>query len=245
MLLIAMVLITIHSTASDARFVKANALYAEGQFQDAIDAYEEILKSGVESPELYYNLGNAYYRHGLLPLAILNFERALLLAPHDRDTRYNLELAYSQIADKIEPVGEFFIAKWFSSLRSSTNSDTWAVFSIGFFVLFLMMMLLFLFAKTTTFRKITFFFAVLFVLIAATTFSFSSSQKQKLIHRTRAIIMTPSVTVRSSPDASGTEIFVLHEGTRVEILQTIGQWHEIELEDGNPGWIPVAALEVI
>lgn len=245
LLLLLLIVISVNTFGSDARFTKANAYYTEGQFQEAIDAYEEILKTGVESPELYYNLANAYYRFGLLPSAILNYERALLLAPHDQDIRYNLELAYSKIADKIEPVGEFFIARWFNSLRSSTDSDTWAVFSIVLFVLFLTGLLFFFFAKTTLFRKISFFFSVIFLLGTAITFSFSSSQKQRLINRNRAIIMTPSVTVRSSPDASGTEIFVLHEGTRVKILQTIGQWHQIEIEDGTPGWMPASALEVI
>jgi tetratricopeptide (TPR) repeat protein len=231
--------------AADDRFVKANALYTEGQFQEAIEAYNEILKSGVESSELYYNLGNAYYRHGLLPLSIINYERALLLAPHDRDIRYNLELAYSQIADKIEPVGEFFIAKWFSSLRSSSDSDTWAKVSIVLFLLFLSALLLFFFAKSTAFRKLSFTLSVLLILGSAIAFSFSSSQKHKLMNRNRAIIMSPSVTVRSSPDASGTEIFVLHEGTRVKIIQTINHWHEIELQDGSVGWMPVTVLEVI
>ena len=236
---------SLHLSAADPRFDKANAFYSEGKFEEAINGYQEILKSGVESPELYYNLGNAYYRHGLLPKAIINYERALLLAPHDQDIRYNLELAYSKITDKIDPVGEFFLTKWFSSLRSSSDSDTWAKLSVATFVFFLIGLLLFFFAKTTLFRKVSFFFSVLLILVSIVTFGFSSNQKQKLINRDRAIIMTPSVTVRSSPDASGTEIFVLHEGTRVEILQNLREWNEIELQDGSVGWIPVADLEVI
>jgi tetratricopeptide (TPR) repeat protein len=238
-------LIAIQATMADDRFVKANALYTEGKFQESIDGFESILKTGVESPELYFNLGNAYYRLGKLPMAILNYERALLLAPHDRDIRYNLEMAGSQIADKIPPVGTFFISKWFSALRSSSNSDTWAVVSLISFILVLAALLMFFFTKTTLLRKLSFFLAVLFVLVTAVTFGFSSSQKHKLVNRNRAIIMTPSVTVRSSPDASGTEIFVLHEGTRVKILQTLRQYYEIELEDGNPGWVPITALVVI
>lgn len=240
-----MMTISLHVSAADPRFDKANAFYSESKFEEAINGYEEILKSGVESPELYYNLGNAYYRHGLLPKAIINYERALLLAPHDQDIRYNLELAYSKTTDKIDPVGEFFLTKWFSSLRSSSDSDTWALLSIATFILFLISMLFFFFAKTTLFRKLSFFFSVLLILVSAVSFAFSNNQKQKLIKRDRAIIMTPSVTVRSSPDASGTEIFVLHEGTRVEILQTLGDWNEIELQDGSVGWMPVADLEII
>lgn len=230
---------------ADERFDKANTLYSEGEFQEAVDAYEEILKTGMESPELYYNLGNAYYRNGYLPSAILNYERALLLAPQDRDIRYNLELAYSQTTDKIEAVGEFFLSRWFASLRGSTDSDNWAIISIVLFVLALVGLFFYFFSRTTTIRKISFFFAVMFVVGSVVTFAFSYDQKQRLINRDRAIVFTPSVTVRSSPDRNGTELFVLHEGTRVKILQTLGDWYEVELDDGNTGWMQVMTVEVI
>ncbi|WP_026472987.1 tetratricopeptide repeat protein [Alkaliflexus imshenetskii] len=231
--------------ANDDRFEKANRYYTENQYEEAIEAYEEILKSGVESSYVYYNLGNAYYRQGLLPSAILNYERALLLTPHDRDIRHNLNLAYSQITDKIEPVGEFFLARWFSNLRNNTDSDTWAIISIVSFILFLAGLLFYFFAKTILVRKLTFFLAVLAVLASGITFAFSNNQKHRLINRNRAIVFSPSVTVRSAPEAGGTELFVLHEGTRVKILQTIGHWLEVEIEDGNVGWIHASHLEVI
>lgn len=231
--------------AADERFDKANAFYSEGSFREAINSYEEILKTGVESPEVYYNLGNAYYRSGSLPQAIINYERALLLAPQNRDVRYNLELAYSQTADKIETVGEFFISRWFALLRSSTDSDKWAVISIVLFVIALVGGFFYFFSRTTAIRKISFFIAVLFVTGAVVTFVFSYDQKQRLINRDRAIVFTPSVTVRSSPDRSGTELFVLHEGTRVTILQTLGEWYEVELNDGNTGWMQTSNVEVI
>ncbi len=236
---------TVSVMASDTRLIKGNAYYEEGNFKDAIAAYEDILKTGLESPGLYYNLGNAYYRNGLLTKAIINYERALLLAPHDRDIRYNLDLAYSQITDKIAPVGTFFLAKWLSQLRSYSNSDTWAIVSIVSFAVCLLMLFFFFFAKTILVKKVSFYLVVLSVLLSAITFGFSSNQKSKLINRDRAIIMTPSVIVRSSPDSSGTEIFVLHEGTRVSILETVNDWHKIEPEDGNIGWIPINALEII
>ena len=133
-LTILFILFSLDSMANDDRFEKANRYYIENQFEEAIEAYEAILKSGVESSYVYYNLGNAYYRQGLLPSAILNYERALLLTPHDRDIRHNLNLAYSQITDKIEPVGEFFLSRWFSNLRNNTDSDTWAIISIVSFI---------------------------------------------------------------------------------------------------------------
>jgi len=234
-----------HLTFADERFEKANTYYSEGKFQDAIEVYEEILKTGMESPEIYYNLGNAYYRNGYLPSAILNYERAALLAPHDKNISYNLDLAYSQIADKIEKIDDFFLNRWFASLRSSTNSDNWAIISIFLFILTLTGFFFYFFSQTLIIRKISFYLAILFIIGSVVTFSFSYEQKQRLQNRNRAIIFSPSVTVRSSPDRSGTELFVLHEGTRVKILQILGEWYEVELEDGSRGWMPKSGLEVI
>lgn len=229
----------------DEQFERANQMYADGQFEEAIAQYEAVLQSGLEAPELYYNLGNAYYRQGLLPAAILNYERALLLAPHDKDVRYNLNLAYGQITDKIEPVGVFFLSKWFAGFRNSSKSDTWAIVSIVSFVLFLAGLFFFFFAKTSLYKKLSFFVGVLAFLVALTTFVFSAQQKQHLVQRDRAIVFSPSVTVRSAPEAGGTELFVLHEGTRVKLLQQLNNWYEIELQDGNVGWMHAEHLEVI
>ena len=164
-LIFLLIISSINTFAADERFVKANTFYSEGMFQEAIEAYEEILKTGVESSELYYNLGNSYYRNGFLPSAILNYERALLLAPHDRDIRYNLELAYSQTADKIETVGEFFISRWFSSLRGSSDSDTWAMVSIVLFICSLVSIFFYFFSRTTIIRKISFYAAILLIVV--------------------------------------------------------------------------------
>jgi tetratricopeptide (TPR) repeat protein len=244
-LLIIFILLSLKINAADDRFEKANNLYSEGKYREAVEMYEEILKSGMEAPDLYFNLGNAYYRYGYLPSAILNYERALLLAPQERDIRYNLELAYNQTSDKLEKVDDFFLTRWFDSLRSSTDSDKWAIISIILFTLTLAGFFFYFFSQTTIIRKVSFFFAILFVTGSIITFSFSYAQKERLINRNSAIIFSPSVTVRSSPDRSGTELFVLHEGTRVEILQTVGEWYEVELDDGNKGWMPVTSVEVI
>jgi len=229
----------------DQRFTKANELYTQGKFEEATQAYEEILKTGVESPELYYNLGNAYYKSGLLPQAILNYERAKLLSPHDKDIEYNLELAQSQTIDKIDKVGEFFLKAWIKSLRNKADSDTWAYMSIGFFAMIIAMLFLFYFSRTATLKKAGFFTGLLFLFLFLFSFSFSRNQKQKLVKRNYAIIFAPTVNVKSSPDASGTEIFVLHEGTKVKVIDELGEWRQIELSDGNKGWINVSTIEKI
>lgn len=242
--LAALVLISGQAWA-DSRVDKANQHYAAEEYENAIQLYEDVLNSGMEAPELYYNLGNCYYRQGLLPAAILNYERALLLAPHDKDIRYNLELAYSQIPDKIEPLGEIFLAQWFASIRNTTKSDTWAWISIASFSLFLILLLVYFFSKLSVLRKLGFFVGLLFLLISTTTFFFAKYQKERLVNRNTAIVFSPSVTVRSAPDAGSTELFVLHEGVKVKLLQQNNNWYEIQIEDGNVGWIHAEHVEVI
>jgi len=233
------------SAQEDQRFTKANELYTQGKFEEAAKAYEEILKTGVESPELYYNLGNAYYKSGLLPEAILNYERAKLLAPDDKDITYNLELAQSQTIDKIDKVGKFFLKVWIKDLRNKADSDTWAYMSIAFFTLVIAMLFLFYFSRTVALKKAGFFGGLLFLGLFIFSFSFAYRQKQKLVERNYAIIFAPTVNVKSSPDASGTEIFVLHEGTKVKVIDELGEWRQIELSDGNKGWINVSTIEKI
>lgn len=234
-----------HGFANDIRVATANNHFLNNDFEKAIQAYEDILNSGYEAPEIFYNLGNAYYRIGNLAAAILNYERALLRAPHDKDSRYNLELAYSQITDKIAPVGEFFLSRWLTNFQNSTSSDTWAVCSIVFFVLALGGILLYFIGGTMMVKKIAFFVALIGLFISAITFTFSGNQKQQFINREKAIIFEPSVTVRSTPNDSGMLLFVLHAGTKVRILQSIGEWREIEIADGNVGWVHFSQIEII
>ncbi|HLW05919.1 MAG TPA: tetratricopeptide repeat protein [Marinilabiliaceae bacterium] len=242
---IIILLVTNLHLLADQRFQEANLFYQNGEYENAINTYENIINSGVESSEIYYNLGNSYYREGALPSAILNYERALLLAPQDNDVRYNLNLAYSQITDKIEPIDHFFISKWFASIRNVADSDTWALVSIVTFSLFLIGMLFFFFSQKTGLRKLTFFIALWALLSSIITFSYSHTQKQRLINREHAIVFSPSVTVKSAPQGGGTDLFVIHEGTKVKIMQTLNNWHEIMLQDGSVGWMPISSVEII
>ncbi len=231
--------------AQDDRFAEGNKQYSDGEYQAAIDTYKGILSTGVECEELYFNLGNAYYKNGELASAILNYERALLLKPHDKDIKYNLELAYSQTADKFESVGGFFLSNWVISIRNKTTSDTWTYIGIICFILTLLTASLFFFSKSVVFKKAGFYLGIGLLMATIVTLSFGSRQKSKLVNRNHAIVFSPSLTVKSSPDASGTEIFILHEGTKVKILSTLGHWKKIQIADGNIGWIEEKAISVI
>ncbi|TAJ12742.1 tetratricopeptide repeat protein [Marinilabiliaceae bacterium JC017] len=244
-ILLVMIYSSLFTFAEDQRFSDANELYSSGKYEEAIAAYGQILDTGMESPELYFNLGNSYYKNGQLPQAILNFERAQLLAPHDKDIKYNLELSYSQTTDKIEKVGVFFLARWFQGLRDKGDSDFWSIITLISFFLFLIAAALYLFMNSAALKKTGFFAGVLFISMTVITFSYAQKQKQKLLDRSHAIVFSPSVTVKSSPDNSGTELFILHEGTKVEILSTLGDWKEIQLSDGNVGWLKDTTIVVI
>ncbi len=230
---------------ADDRFEYANKQYGEGKYDEAIQAYEDILVSDMESAELYFNLGNAYYKNGSLVDAIINYERALLLKPQDADIKYNLDLAYSQTADKIDVVENFVVAKWVKSLRNKSTSDGWAYYGLIFFLLVLVGLSAFIYSNSAVVKKIGFYLGIVFVLLMGLSFTFSYYQKEHLLVREHAIVISPSLTVKSSPDTNGTELFILHEGIKVKLLTTLGDWCEIEIADGNTGWILLEAITII
>jgi tetratricopeptide (TPR) repeat protein len=231
--------------AQDARMANANQLYAASKFSESIAAYEDILKTGVESEALFFNLGNAYYKTGQLPLAILNFERALLIDPNDKDIIYNLELANSQIADRINSVGEFFLTTWVKRFISMADSDLWAWSGLLLFAVALVALGFFLYANTTLVKRMGFFAGIIFILLSITTLSFSYSQKSRQVNRSEGIVFAPTLNVKSSPDTSGTDLFVIHEGTKVRILDKLGSWLKVVIKDGSEGWIPANEIEII
>lgn len=224
---------------------EAETAYTTEDYAKAIELYEGILKTQGESAAVYYNLGNAYYKAGRLGPAILNYERSLLLDPADGDARFNLELARQKTIDKIEPIGEFFLVKWVRSMANWTSADGWAKCAIGCFWLLIGCLVLFFFARWIHLKKLGFYLGLLFLVLVIVCNLFASHQKGAWEHRTQAIVFAATVTAKSSPDASGTDLFVLHEGTLVSIKSTLGEWSEIELEDGNVGWLPSREIEKI
>jgi tetratricopeptide (TPR) repeat protein len=236
--------IYIHVSAQEADIKAAETAYASELYDQAVELYESVIRNYGDSFELYYNLGNAYYKTGKIAHAILNYERALLIKPGDSDIRFNLEMAKQQ-TDKIEPLQEFFLNKWFRSVQNLISVDSWATVGIACFILFIFCLVLFFFSKWMRLKKLGFYLGVL--LFAGVIFAniFAYNQKEELINRNGAIVFSPTVTVKSSPDNSGSDLFVLHEGTKVFIRSTVGDWDEIELEDGNVGWINKKDITVI
>ncbi|MCD4834091.1 MAG: tetratricopeptide repeat protein [Bacteroidales bacterium] len=235
----------LNAQETDSLLAKANIFYAEGKYQDVIDTYENILKLGYESPELYYNLGNTYYKQNVIAQTILNYEKALQLAPNDEDVNYNLQLTNRLVVDKIVVLPVFFVTGWVRNLRNLFTSDFWAIISIISFLLTLLFISFYLYSRNLGFKKLSFWFGFFIVIISIISFIFSYQQKQKILTGDTAIVMSSSVTVKSSPDASGTDLFVIHEGTKVWVEDKISEWNEIKLSDGSKGWLKVNDIEEI
>lgn len=223
----------------------ADTEYQKGNYQQAIRDYEEILKNG-ESAEIYFNLGNAYYRTDNITKAVLNYERARLLSPGDDDINFNLQFARSKTIDKITPQSEMFFVTWYKSLVNFTSVDNWAKTGILCIVMALLLVLLYLFGPQLMLRKIGFFGGLAFFVIFLLSNLFAFQQKQALDNRTGAIIMTPSVNIKKTPAKNSADQFVLHEGTRVDIIDKgMTDWRCIRVGDGREGWIETKAIEEI
>jgi len=228
-----------------AEIDSANQFYAKNKFEDAISGYKSIIDSGVESSAIYYNLGNAYFKTNNIPKAIVNYERALLLNPNDEDIKYNLELANTFIIDKIESIPPFFLKLWLNNFSMLMQSNNWAIISISGFIIFLIFSLIYLFTNKIVVKKLSFWFGIVIFIISISAFGFANRNKNLLTKNNTAIIMASSVTAKSTPDESGTDLFVVHEGTKVKVNDKIGNWVEIKLSDGNKGWILSQQLEQI
>lgn len=223
----------------------ADMEYSRGNYQQAIKDYEEIVKK-TKSPSVYYNLGNAYYRSDNITRAIINYERAKLLAPNDGDVEFNLQLARSKTIDKIEPKSEMFFVSWYRALVSVTNITGWTYVSIFSLAIGLSLVILFLLSRSVRWRKTGFFGAMAFLLLFVAANIFAYQQKKMLTSRNGAIVISSSASVRKTPSGSGAELFILHEGTRVDIVDDgMSQWKEVELADGRDGWMHVSQLEKI
>lgn len=224
---------------------KANNLYNEGKFQEAIGTYERILSMGYESAELYYNLGNAYYRTKEVAPALLNYERAKLLAPSDNDIQFNIEMANQMVVDKIEALPKPFFKKWRTALVNANSTDGWARISLFVFIFGLIILGLYMFTRSTFIKKLSFAGFIVAFFIAVSALFLANAQHQMRSHSRGAIVFTSTVTVKASPNESGTALFVIHEGLKVEIVDAVSDWYQIRIADGNVGWMKKEDLQVI
>jgi len=233
------------ATNSDSLFTQANSAYNSSDFQKAIELYEQFADSGYQSAEVYFNLGNAYYKQNYLSLAIINYERAKRVDPYDEAINYNLEHANAFKVDKIEEIPVFFLKTWVTNLTLLLSFETWGRLSLILFGLLIIFILIYLFTPKLGLKKLSFIAALLFALFSLLSFVMAHKRNNIQFANDIAIITSSSVTVKSSPDESGTDLFLLHEGTKVTIEDKVGEWYEIKIADGNTGWIGVDKLEIV
>ena len=250
LMLTLLLMIPIASSAAenypDSLWNAANEAYAQERWEDAVNDYTAIAEASMESAPLWCNLGSAWYKSGNLGKAILCYERALKLDPSYEDARYNLELLNAMKLDRLESVPELILVTWMKNLGRTLDSDSWAVCFLVFLVLALAMVLLFILGSSATSRRAGFFTGVVCLLLAVASLSFSLWQKNEYMKADKAIIMKPVSSVKSSPSGdSAKDLFVLHEGTKVQVLDNVGGWSNIELSDGRQGWLPSSDIEII
>ena len=251
MLVIALMTLSVGVSAQEKDYVDslwnaANQAYVDGRWADAASGYEMISSMGLESASLYCNAGDAFFKDGNVPMAILYYERALKLDPSYSNARYNLDLLNSGIQDRIEPVPEFVLKAWTREICYIMDSDSWTICFFVFFALSLAMVLLFLLSPSVAGRRAGFFTGIVLLLLTLASLSFAVWQKKDYNKADSAIVMRPVASVKSSPSSeSSKDLFILHEGTKVTILDEVGSWNNIELADGRQGWIPSGDIEII
>ena len=240
-----LLLVSLSASASVNRWEAGNKAYIEGNYDKAIEEYTAILDGGEYSMKLYYNLANAYFKSGANGKAILYYNKALRIAPSQEDIRHNLALAEAQTKDRITAIPEFFLNRWLRTVRNSMSCMAWSVLSLVAFGVLLAFALLFLLASRLRWRKLGFYGALCaFVLFVAMT-SFAVSSRNDMLSHNEAIVMGTAISVKSSPDRSATDLFVLHEGTKVKVLSEIDEWVEVVIADGKKGWTESKNIEEI
>ena len=226
-------------------FENANNLYEQGKYSEAIQQFEEIISNGYESWEVYYNLGNAYFKNNQVGKSILNYERALQLSNKNEDVKFNLDLADSLVIDKIQAPQQFILFKIWNTFKNyfSLNMISFIVL-ILYIVLTISIVLRILIPKRAirAFTKLLIIPSLVLVIIFSITLTSRIYDHKNLKF---GIILNEEIIVKGSPEDSGTELFTLHEGVKVQVQRQVNNWLQIRLTDGKVGWVKQDVLEII
>ncbi len=245
--IIAIFSITFSAFASvdDSLMRQGNAAYQNGDYELAIDCYQEIVGHGNEGAILYYNLGNAYFKAKQTPEALLWYERALRLDPSNEDIKHNIAYANLQITDKIEVMPELFIVRWWNGLSQSMTATAWAVMAVVFGALFALSVALMIVSRRRWLSVTAVVLALISLIIAIFSLIFASKESKRFIQQPEAIVMQSVVNAKGTPNETGTSLFVIHEGLKVAVTDRVGTWVEIKLPNGEKGWVEDSSIEII
>lgn len=236
---------TIRAQDYQASLLKAEQAYSESKYDTTAIIYQSIIDSGYQSPELYYNLGNCYYKLQEIPSAILYFEKALKLNPNDENIIHNLSLCNSLIPDRIEKLPRLFFVNWYQGLYNYFPIDIWAYIGLVFFSLFAFFLLIYFISSRMLLRKFGFWIGIIFFSLSVFTFFLTIQKYSSFKKHDEAIVFTPSITVKSSPAKNSVDLFVIHEGTKITIMDKVGEWQKIKIQNGSIGWIESENVQII
>jgi len=238
-------LTAVSQTSNKDKFYQGVTYYTAGTYKEALQAWTDIYNTGYRSANLDFNIGNAYFKLNNIPLAILFYERAYLLKPADEDINYNLQIARTLIVDRFQEIPELFFVRWYNFVSLSLSTNTWAKISLVSFIVFLLLLSLYIYSSRYSYKVAGFWLGIIFLVLSASSLTFSLRNRSLIYNSHKAIIFNSTVSGKSSPDKSGNDLFVLHEGTKVTIEDSVGEWLEIRLSDGNKGWVPVNSVVTI
>lgn len=226
----------------ESLMAKANSLYNEGSYDSAAAIYNSIIDQNYSSATLYYNLGNTYYKLNNYPMSIYYYEKSLKLDPKNEDTKHNLDIAKQFIKDKIEPMPEFFVKTWWNNLSNMFSTDLWSIVSLILLATSLACIFIYITAKNIVIRKSTFFISLLMIILTICSFSITTKKYKYINSQNEGIIINPTITVKSSPSSSSVDLFVLHEGSKVKILDQTDNWEKVKIDNGSIGWLPSTSI---
>lgn len=229
----------------EEKFMQGTEYFRSGDYEKALGIWTEIYKTGYSSSQLLYNMGNACFKMNNVSGSILYYERAHLLKPADEDINYNLQIARTLVVDRFEEIPELFFIRWYNFISLVISTNGWAKISIISFLLCLLFLSLYLYTGKYNLKVLGFWLALLFFITSSASLAFSLRNRALVLKSDKAIIVSPQVNGKSSPDISGTDLFILHEGTKVSVGDKVGEWVEIRLSDGNKGWVSASGLEIL
>jgi len=222
-----------------------NTYYSKGNYAKAINAYTRFLDNGYESANVYYNLGNCYYRNNEIAKAILYYEKAKKLAPEDADVQFNLQIANQKTTDKIAQDNQLFFVSWWDNFVNMASEKGWAVTCILFLCVGLLFILFYFLSPNLLIRQLSFWGGILMFILSLSSFVLAQQQYRITTAHDTAIIMSPTVTAKGAPAENATQLFVIHEGAKVHIIKTNGNWVEVKLANGNQGWMQLSDIAAI
>lgn len=222
-----------------------NKAYIDGDYEQALNYYNAILDRNLFSAALYYNTANAYFKTNQIGKAILFYNRALVIDPSMEDAEYNLAIAEARTKDKIAEVPQFFIKRWVKAVQNLFDCTTWSIMSLVALALVMLCALMFLLARRIAIRKTGFYGALAGLVLLVATTAFAVAERNDILSREGAVVMMSAISVKSSPDHNATDLFVLHEGTKVRVTAQIEGWSEVVIADGNKGWTESKNIEKI